>query len=263
MAKKLSYAEFKQRVFNEAFLTCLSKFHAKVLTEGTDTTGLECPVHTAQMMDKMCRAFFSDMLDLPHNTVKTTMKKLDTATTFVKDCAKLCETIADMKSAKAQEENLDVEEDQKVEMSPEDEKLIDTVFDEKNPEVEAQTVRDATVNALLAEDKKAQEIKDAIDMAKKSNDAKTMEETYNRLDRGPTSLLNAIMNNYAQTAYREVNENSAGVASMSEVMYNNKEEIRNRSLMHYAMYEMANVLGIHKYTQKEIKDIAEHIYYNK
>lgn len=263
MAKKISYLEFKQRVFNEAFLTCLSVFHKKVLTEGTETTGLDCPIHTAEMMDKMCRAFFDDMLNLPNNTIKSTMKKLDSSTTFVKDCAKLCETIADMKSAKAQDDGLEIEEDQKIEMSPEDEQLIKTVFEDKNPKLEAETVRDATVNALLAEDKKAQEIKDAINMAKKSNDAKTIEETFSRLDRGPTSLLNAIMNNFTQTAYREVNENSAGVTSMSDVMRSNKDEIRDRSLMMYSLYEMANVLGIHHYTEKEIKDIAERIYYNK
>lgn len=259
---KISYLEYKQRVFNEALLECFSRFHAMCLTESTET-GVTCSPHTSQMMDKMARVFFSDMLDLPHSTVKTTMKKLDNSVTFVKDCCKLCETIADLKSAKAAEENLDIEDGQKIELSKEDQELINTVFDNKNPETQASVIRDATVNALLAEDKKSQEIKAAIDMAKSSSNADTLEETVRRLDNGPTSLMHAILNNFSQLAVRDVNESSKSVISAGEVMRNNADEIKTRATMLYTLYEMANALGIHKYTEAEIKNIAEHIYYNK
>ena len=41
----------------------------------------------------------------------------------------------------------------------------------------------------------------------------------------------------------------------------NAEEIRSRSVMCYALYEASSVLGIHKWTQAELKHEADRIYY--
>ena len=91
-----------------------------------------------------------------------------------------------------------------------------------------------------------------------------MEETVARLgNRGPTSLMNAIMNATAAIAVKDVNENAQGPVSVGKVMAENAEEIRNRAIMVYALYEASSVFGLKKFTAAEVKDIAEKIYYNK
>ena len=95
-------------------------------------------------------------------------------------------------------------------------------------------------------------------------DEKSLEETVNRLGkRGPTSLMNAIINAVSVAAVKNVNENSNGVVPIGSVMAANADEIKTRSAMMYMLYESSSVFGIHKYTSAEVKRIAEEIYYGK
>ena len=91
-----------------------------------------------------------------------------------------------------------------------------------------------------------------------------MEETVNRLNhRGPTSLMNAILNNVSEAAVKDVNANSKAPVSVGKVMSENAQEIRNRAVMMYSLFETSSVFGIKKYTDRDVKALAEQIYYGK
>lgn len=257
--------EYKRRVFNHCLLECITRFHATALE--FDPHGDRHELNLQEMANKMCRVYFTDELSLDTNTIAQTKARLSEAVTFMQDCLQICETIADEKADVAAKNDLDVE-GQDIELSPEDEELINQVFDAKEPEVQLDQVRDATVRALAEEDRKAQEIRDSLSIAQSQvavdGDPATMEETVNRLNqRGPTSLMNAIMNSLSSAAIRDVNEASNKPISAGTVMRENAEEIRRRACIAYMMYETANVLGIQKWDRKQVKDLAEKIYYGK
>lgn len=258
----ISNAEYRRRVFNEALLECMSKVHGQVLNGACG----ECDKQTSEMADKMCRAFYTDMLKLDKNTVNATKVQLAESITFVKDCVNICEAIADQKAEDAKD--VEMPDEEKVELSPEDDAVIEQLFDQKNPELQVEKIRDATVAALVAEDHKAQEVKEAIDIAKAqvadgTSDAQAMEETVNRINkRGPTSLMNAIINNISKTAVKRVNE-AGTFTSIGKVLNENADTIKTRAVMAYSLYEMSSVMGIHKYAPGEVKQIAYDIYYEK
>lgn len=265
--KTISVMEYRRRVFNKCMLECFSRIHESCT--GLDPKSEdyhEC--NLATMAKKMNDAFYNDLLKLDTSTIPTTKKNLAEAVTFIQDCMNISETIANDKADNASKGDLEIPDGQEIELSPEDNELIDKVFDEKSPDVQVDAIRDATVKALIAEDKKAQEIKDSLSIAQSQvaagGDPKAMEETVSRLgNRGPTSLMNAIMNSMAAAAVKNVNENSTTPVSVGKVMSENADEIKTRSTMMYTLFEMASVFGIHKYNSAEVKRIAEEIYYNK
>ena len=259
----ISYQEYKRRVFNKAFLECCSKIHS-------ECTGFDCAdpkqKNLVEMGKKMCDKFYTDMLDLNSCTIDKTKANLNGACTFIKDCVNVCESVACSKCEDAAEEELEIPEEQEIELGPEDQAVIDKLFDEKNPELQVDQVRDATVKALIAEDKRAQEIKDSLDIAQSQATAEgkpeVMEETVKRINgRSPTSLMNAILNAVSGMAVKDINENSKTPVSIGSVMKENSEEIKNRSILLYTLYESASVFGIHKFTQDEIKAEAKKSYY--
>ena len=263
---RIQYAEYRRRVFNTALLECFSRIHSMC-------TGLNQPKNDhdytlAEMGIGMSNEFYRQMLNLDTSTISQTKKNLSEAVTFIQDCVSICESIAEEKAASAEEEGLDTDAD-KPELNAEESDLISKVFDEKSPNLQIEAIRDATVKALLAEDKKAQEIKDSLSIAQSNvaagdMDEKSLEETVNRLGkRGPTSLMNAIINAVSVAAVKNVNENSNGVVPIGSVMAANADEIKTRSAMMYMLYESSSVFGIHKYTSAEVKRIAEEIYYGK
>ena len=273
--KTMSYREYKRRVFNEAVIECMCGLHNMIISEGADgkefcsrkTCAEMHSDYDAGMAAKMARAFFVNELGLENGTIAQTKGKLlNGCNSFMKDVCEICEAVAEDKANVAEEKKLELPEDLTVQLSEEDQALMDKLFDEKSPEAELSAVRDATVQALVAENKKAEEIKAAVDMAKADaaeNGSKKLEETVNRISaKGPTSLANAIITRMSSEAIKEV-FNESGTKSVSEIMADNQEKIRNRAMMVYTLYEMANVFGIHKYTSKEVRDIAYEIYYNK
>lgn len=263
----VNYREYRRKVFNTCMLECFSRIHESC-------TGLKCGTGDchqdtlATMAKKMCDAFYTQRLQLDKCTIDQTKRKLCEAVTFIQDCINISETIAEDKMKVAQSEELEIDRNQEVELSPEDTDLIDKVFEEKNPQMQIDAIRDATVKALLEEDKKAQEIRDSLSIAQSQvstgNDPKALEETVARLNsRGPTSLMNAIMNNVSAAAVKNVNENSHGIVPVGKVMAENADEIKTRASMMYMLYEMTSVFGIEKFTPAKVKAEAEAIYYNK
>lgn len=263
----INYREYRRQVFNVCMLECFSRIHESC-TQLKCGTG-DCHQDTlAKMAKKMCDAFYTDRLQLDTSTISQTKTKLSEAVTFIQDCINISEAIAEDKMDIAQKEELEIDKNQAVELSPEDVDLIDKVFEEKGPQVQIDAIRDATVKALIEEDKKAQEIRDSLSIAQSQvaagGDPKVMEETVARLNgRGPTSLMNAIMNNIAAAAVKNVNENSQGVVPVGKVMADNADEIKTRASMMYMLYEMASVMGIVRFTPKDVKAEADAIYYQK
>lgn len=265
--KNISYIEYRRRVFNTALLECFSTIQESCVKD--ETACGDC--HADNLMNiskKMSDNFYKNLLDLENSTIEATKKKLANSVTFIKDCVSVCESIAADKYDKAREAGLEIPEDQQIELGEEGEALIEKLFDEKSPDLQVAAVRDATVTALLAEDKKAQEIKDSLDIAQSQvaagGDPKVMEETVNRLgNRGPTSLMNAIINAVSAMAVKDVNEASTSPVSVGKVMSENRQEIKDRACILYCLYEASSVFGIKKYTPQEVQKIAEAIYYNK
>lgn len=251
--------EYKRRVFNAALLECFTRIHRNCLIdESAQASGYEL-----DMAASMAKAFYSETLKLDSNTINKTKDMLANSAQFVQDCISVCESIAADKADVAKQNDLTIPQNQNIELSPEDKDLIDKIFDEKNPKVSVDVIRDATVKALIAEDKKSQEIKAAVDMAQASGDTKTIEETVSRLSgRGPTSLMNAILNRFSAAAVKDVNE-ASGSTSVGDIMRENADTIKTRSVMLYTLYEMASVFGIKKFTPAEVKHISAEIYYNK
>ncbi|MCM1295020.1 MAG: hypothetical protein NC311_05715 [Muribaculaceae bacterium] len=259
--KNLSYLEYHRRVFNKALSEAFCRIHERAV-------GADSPEDKA-MAARLCEAFFSEELSLPNSTVATTKARLSESVSFIKDCVETAEHIADDKMDDAKEEKMEIPAEQEVELSDEDEAVLDQLFDCKCPnDVQIKQIRDATVAALMAEDEKAAEIRDAVDVAKAqastdADQATALEETVNRLNgRGPTSLMHAIMNNVTANAIKSVNE-AGNMQSVGAVMSENSEKIRARACMIYSLFEMASCFGITKYTETDVKRLAHSIYYEK
>lgn len=264
--RKITYPEYKRRVFNEALLECFCKIHGQVLNEDCAEDQM-CNEHLINMAKRLCHTFFEDELKLKTSTVSQTKARLSEAAEFIKDCANIAEEIAEKKADLAEEEKIEVTDEDNIELSPEEEGVITQLFNSKAPTPQVDAIRDATVKALLAEDRKAEEIRQSIDIAQSKVAAgaapETLEETVNRLNKiGPTSLMNAIMNSVSVVAIKDINKNG-GFSSVGKVLSENADEIKSRAVAIYALYETSSVLGIHKYTSAEVKKLALDIFYEK
>lgn len=262
--KLISNREFKRRVFNAALMEAFSKFHMMCCTGDKILNEKEIPANAKKMSD----AFFCDITGCDKKTIDQTKDTLSEAVTLVKDWIILAEQIADTKAAIAKEEDMDIPDSQEVELGEHDKVLIDKLFDEKNPKLQADVVRDDTVKALIAEDKKAQEIRNALDIANSQvsagTDPKTVDESVKRLaSRGPTSLMNAILNSYSGLAVRKMNEDADKPVSVGAAMSEHADLIKTNAVMMYTLFEAVSVLGIHKFNKNEIKEISDRLYYGK
>lgn len=267
MMNSVQLTEYRRQVFNKALLECFSMFENACC----DINVKEEPFNAATAK-KMTDDFYTDLLKLDKSTIAQTKKALEEAVTFVQDCIAVSESIADMKCLSAEQgpddKSGEPAEAPEVELSDEDKAVIDKLFAEKGPDVQVAAVRDDIVNALVAENKKAEEIKDALNMANSrvaaGDDTEAVNETVERLSAvGPTSLMNAIMNCCSGLAIRACNENASEPVSVDKVMSEHATAIRERSVMLYGLYESAQVLGIHNYTKEEMDKICADIYYNK
>lgn len=259
MAKNITILEYRRRVFNKALMETFCRIHSSAI-------GADSP-EDAAMGARLCEAFFTDELNLANSTIDMTKRRLRESVSFIKDCVETAENIACDKADCAKEEGMVIPDEQEIELSDEDKQVVDQLFDGKSPDLQIDQIRDATVKALMAEDKKAEEIRDAVDVAKSQvasgNDPQALEETVKRLNnQGPTSLMHAILNNVTATAIKSVNE-AGGLRSVGDVMSENSDKIRARAAMIYSLFEMASCFGINHYTSADVKKIATNIYYEK
>lgn len=260
---KLTYYEYRRRVFNKALLEALSNLHVEILNDER-CNGEDCR-EDEETIRKFSDAFYQDELQLDKSTIAQTKEKLAEASEFIRDIADAAEDIAEDKAEPVKEGEVEVEDDQEIELSEEDKAVMDQIFDVKKPVEEIEAIRDATVAALIAEDKKAQEIKNALDIAQSQvasgENAEAVEETVKRINKiGPTSLMNGIMNHFSTLAVRDINE-AGNFTSVSTAMKNNRDIIKTRSAIMFSLFEAANVFKIHEFSPAEVKHLTYELYY--
>lgn len=264
---KMSLIEYRRRVFNTALLEGMCRIHGKILNGDLNVDNPDTGSDRMKTMaHRMCTEFYDDVFGLKNKTIRQTKESLSESVTFIQDLLETSEAIAEQKMEDAKKAGIEMDNDQEIELGDEDKEVLDQLFNQKSPDLQVEQIRDATVKALLAEDKKAQELKDALSIANSKvssgGDMDVMKETVDRLNRrGPTSLMNAILNAMSNVAVQSVMESTTGI-SVGTIMKENADEIKTRAVMLYTLYEMNNVL-IKPYSQKEIQAIAESIYYNK
>ena len=262
----ISNAEFKRRVFNSALCECFAKIHAKCLGINEDQTLFGYypdanETYLSEMANTMAKTFIRSELNLDKATIATTKKALAESCTFMQDCVALCEAIADDKMKAAVENDVKATDDMKEpELNAEEKELIQNLFDRKDPEVEADAVRDATVKALLAEREKANKIKEATSIAQQAGDQNKLQETVARISsRGPTSLMHAMITAVSEAAVKDVHEKNP-TAKIGTILSENADEINTRAAMMYALYEAVNAFSIKKYSKRDIEQISREIY---
>lgn len=266
MARKLMLAEYRRRVYNRALLECFCRIHGQILNGDCESDAVT-DERMSTMANKLCANFYTEELNLKNATVDATQKRLSEAVHFLKECGDVCKEIADQKTEDAKEQGIQMEDDQEIELSDADREVLNQVFESRNPTPQIDAIRDATVNALMEEEKKSQEVRDAIDIAKakvaSGENPKALEEATSRIGRiGPTSLMNAIVNNITVQAIKDINE-SGNLGNLSAAMSANAEQIRSRAAMVYALYEACSVFGLRKYSPSEVKQLAFDIYHDR
>lgn len=260
MGKMTAY-KYRRMVFTTALLESLGRLQCEILNDGkTSDPDLE-------LAKKFTDAFYKDELKLDTSSISEIKARLYEGTEFIRDVADACENIADDKAAAVNAGEIEPEDDQEIELSEEDKAVLDQIFDLKKPVDDIEAIRDATVAALIAEDKKAQEVKNALDIAQSQvssgENPEAMEETIARINKiGPTSLMNGIMNHFSTLAVKDINE-SGRFTSVASAMEQNRDIIKTRSVIMYSLFETANHLGIHKFTPDEIKHLTVELYYGK
>lgn len=266
---RMTHHEYRRQVFNKVLTECLVRLQYEILGESV-SKAKDDPARIG-IIGKMTEAFYRDELDLEHSTIAQTRKRLSEANEFVRDCVNTAEEVANDHADYVKDQGIVVDDEQDMDLSEEDKTVIDTVFDVKKPDPEIEKIRDATVAALVAEDKKAQEIKDAVNLAKSTvepntDDAKPgekLEETVRRLEGvGPTSLMNGILNHFSTLAIKDISE-SGNYVNVQSAMSDNREIIKERAMIMYSLFETASTLGIHRYTPEEVKDLTYRLYYGR
>lgn len=263
MGKKMTYYAYRRKVYETALLEALGRLHGEILNDGTDPND----AHTAELAKKFCDAFYKDELKLDSSSVADIKSRLSEASEFIRDISDTCENIANDKAEAVKLGEISPEEDETIALSDEDKAVMDQIFDIKKPTDDIEAIRDATVAALIAEDEKAQEVKNSLDIAQSQvaagENPNALEETISRINAvGPTSLMNSIMNHFSTLAVQDINENGQ-FTSVADAMSQNKDVIKTRSVMMYTLFEMANRFGIHHYSPAEIERLAAELYYGR
>lgn len=264
----ISKMEYKRRVFNTALCECFSRIHSRCLgiTESVELYGYYPETNDrflAEQASAMAKAFLRDTLNLDTATIRDTKKALSEANSFVQDCVELCEAIADEKMKTADKHDVEVTELDTPELNAEEKELINQLFNDKDPEIEADAVRDVTVKALLSERERANKIKEATSIAQKAGDANKLEESVIQLStRGASSLMHALITSVSESTVRSVHAEYPQMR-IGTILSENADRINTVASMVYVLYESANAFGIKRYAPNEIKALAKDIYEGK
>ena len=74
--------------------------------------------------------------------------------------------------------------------------------------------------------------------------------------------MNAILTRVSTDAIQKLSESNEG-SSVGELMQTYSDDIKDRAIVLYSLYEMANAFGLKKYTNADVKKLAYEIYYNQ
>lgn len=268
MSKKISYAEFKRRMFNKTLIECFNGIHTIINNESDDGSMNYSP----NEKNFISETFFRDMLSLDTNQISQTKNALGYETgcnAFIHDCIEISEAIAENKTEELANASVPATDDNEMtEFSDEDNSLLKKLFDTKMPVAEINAVRDAASDALLQEKKRAEELKDVVDMSKMmpagtDNEQKKIEEAVNKLTKNvPQSLFHAIITRVSSDGVTAQSNSIEGMnESVSSFLKNKSEDIIKHSLNVFTLYEMAHCFGIHEYSESEVKKISNDIFF--
>ncbi len=268
MIKKISYTEFKRRMFNKTLIECLNGIHTIINNE---SNGGEMK-YSPNEKNFISETFFRDILSLDTNQIRQTKQILGYETgcnSFIHDCIEISEAIAENKTDElANAEVLATDDDEMTEFSDEDNSILKKLFDSKMPVAEINAVRDAASDALFQEKKRAEELKNAIDMSKlmpagTENEQKKIEEAVTKLTKNtPHSLFHAIITRVSADGVTAQSNSIEGMnESVSSFLKNKSDEIIKHSLNVFTLYEMAHCFGLHEYNESEVKKISYDIFF--
>lgn len=225
-----------------------------------------CGGEDLSLCESMFNSYFTEELKLNESTIDQTIARLKGSNQYVIEAAEEAKVIADQHAEDARENKEEHKDDEEISLTPEDHEVLDQLFHSKGPGPQIEQIRDATVKALLAEDKKSQEVRDALNLANSrvgAGDTNAFKDTAARLEMvGPTSLMGAIMNNMSRAAIKSVNE-AGNFTSVGDAMAENADMIKTRSVMLYAIMETGNQLEITHMSNRDVERLANNIFYQK
>lgn len=256
MRQKISNFEYKRKYFIDVMSESFAELHHHCIESEEGSEKYDSCKAAA-------KEFFNEQTGIESLTINGFKETVGpTLSYFGRTIMEAAEEMAEEKSQEiAINKDLPIDPDPK--MSEEDKVLMDIIFTSKHPEDEIAAVRDATAKALYAENKKAEEIKEALQIVGEDCDAKTLQESINRIGNiGPTSLMNAILSNVTEHMLRgNINEGFTG--STSDLVRNNADQIKEDAMVMYSLFECINCFGFRTYSPEEVKKIATDIYLNK
>lgn len=219
-----------------------------------------------ELTEAMCDTYFIEELQLESATITQTKNRLRGANYYIVEACEECEEIADKKTEDAKKDGVTFEDDERIELSPEEHAVLDQLFHSKGPGPQIDQIRDATVKALMAEEKSAKEVRDALDLAQSKvaeGDTKAYSETADRINRvGPHSLMGSIMNSMGRAAVKDVNESGMAI-DIGTILSENADLIKTRATALYAIMETGNQLEITNFSGKDVERLASNIFYQK
>lgn len=255
MKNKISNLEFRRRYFNDVLCESFAELHHRCIETHPSESEYEACKNAA-------KEFFKDELNLANNTIESTKKAiLPTATYFAKTVVEAAEELANDKMEEIlKNKDLPIPEDPK--MSDEDKTIMDAVFTAKCPEDEIESIRNATASALYAENRKSDEIKEALSIVSADAPKETLQESVSAISQiGPTSLMHAIIANTTEHMLKNCINESSGTPS--ELIKRYSDDIKRDSMVMYSLYECINCFGFKTYTSNDVENIARDIYLDK
>lgn len=256
MRQKISNLEYKRKYFMEVISESFAELHHQCIESEEGSEKYEACKQGA-------KAFFNEQVGTDSLTINAFKEKVNpTLSYFGRVIMETAEKMAEEKSREIMlNKDLPIDPDPK--MSEEDKILMDAIFTTKKPEDEITAIRDATADALFAENRKAEEIKEALKIVGEDGGTKNLQESVNNIGNiGPTSLMNAILSKVTEEMLRgNINESFTGATS--DLIKNNAEKIKEDAMVMYSLFECINCFGFKTYSSNEIKTIAHDIYFNK
>ncbi len=254
--QQISNLEYKRKYFMDVLCESFAEIHHRCIESA--------PVDEKYETCKAgARHFFKEQMGIENMSIETFKRAVSpTATYFANTIIEAAEEMAEDK-AKEVVLNKDLPIDPDPKMSEEDKAVMDVIFTSKCPEDEITAIKSATANALYAENKKAEEIKEALTIVSADADNKTLQESINKISNiGPTSLMNAIMANVTENMLKAaINENAS--LTPGELVKMHANDIKEDSMVMYALFECINGFGFKTYDSKQVERLAMDIYLDK
>lgn len=142
--------------------------------------------------------------------------------------------------------------------------IVDNVLTSCTDEDIIEKIRSNVRNAFFAENERAEELKRAKDLVSAQDlPADQISESISTLERGPKSLLHAIIHNHGVKLIKENAGHIENKTSVATLFSNKKESVREDAMAMMFLFETAHCFGFKEFTKDEIKNISNAIYLEK